>query len=120
MLKEGRLVTKKKYGCLGYIPCPDYGNPINRVRPIHYAIEKAKFPDLAPFNEPSFVTDDKVDDYVPEPPKPANPPVGNGAAVAAGQVVISAELNQRLTSIDSSLSRIATALELLVEKLAAK
>ncbi|TFK31036.1 hypothetical protein BDQ12DRAFT_729978, partial [Crucibulum laeve] len=74
MLKEGRLVTKKKYGCLGYIPCSDYGNPINRVRPIHYAIEKARLPDLVPFTEPSYVTDDKVDDYVPEPPKPANPP----------------------------------------------
>jgi hypothetical protein len=113
LLKQGRRATKHTFGCLGYVLCPNYGDIINESRPIRYALETVKLPDLEPFLAPEVVTDDTVDDVVPEPPKPAaesTAPSGSSA-----QMVLPEDLNRRLTSIESNLSRIATALEQLVD-----
>jgi hypothetical protein len=61
-----------------------------------------------------MVLDDTLDDFKPPvPPKPTSPtsdvPPGSGSAS-----FISLELSSRLASIDSSLARIADALERLV------
>ncbi|KAF8574420.1 hypothetical protein K439DRAFT_1399034 [Ramaria rubella] len=120
LLNEGRRVDKKRFGCLGYVLCPSYGDVINETRPIRGAVEKVKRPEFEVYNPPELVTDDKFDDFVPEPPKaalaaPAAPdahPVGNGVPP---QSVVSEDLSNRLASIDSSLIRIAEALEQLVD-----
>jgi len=91
--------------------CPDYGDVREPARPIRYATETVSMPPLsAPIAE-SFQTDDTFDDFIPVVLKPAT-----DAAVtpSVGQAVVSEELSARLTSIDANLSRIATALELLV------
>ena len=101
-----------------YVLCPDYGDIINETRPISYAIETVNFPSLEPYPVQEVVLDDTLDDFKPPvTPKPTSPtgtsdaPSGFGLASATG---IPEELNSRLVSIDSSLARIADALERLV------
>ena len=118
LMKEGKTVPVKRFACLGYVLCPEYGNIINETRPISYATEIVKFPSLEPYPVQEVVLDDTLDDFKPPvTPKPTSPTgtsdatSGFGLASATG---IPEELNNRLVSIDSSLSRIADALERLV------
>ncbi|GBE86873.1 hypothetical protein SCP_1001150 [Sparassis crispa] len=115
VLTQADSVARKTLGCVGYVLCPDYGNTINATRPVRYAQEKAKL-EVEPLEEAEFVTEDTVDDYVPEPPKPVvDPTPALPTAMSSTQAVVSDDLNQHLTSIDSSLSRLATAVEQLVD-----
>ncbi|KAF8486676.1 hypothetical protein JB92DRAFT_3022651 [Gautieria morchelliformis] len=117
VMKEGKLVTTKRFGCLGYVLCPNYGGTPKASRPIRDAVEKVKLPKLEPYVVQPFPTDDKLDDFVPEPPAPDRPINGTNApaSTSGGQLVISENLERRLTSIDSNLSRIAEALERLAD-----
>lgn len=110
IMTEGRLIPVKRLGSLGYVLCPEYGDVLDETRPIQLAKEIATLPELQPFPEPKILSDDKVDDFVPEPPKPT---VTNGVGVAANGVHLALpdSLNQRLTSIDNNLARVAAALE---------
>ncbi|KAF6764900.1 hypothetical protein DFP72DRAFT_954574 [Ephemerocybe angulata] len=127
LLQEGKLVPddKKRFGCLGYVLCPEYGQVAQgKSRSICYATELVKFPPpggLQPYVDPQYPTDDKVDDLKPPvPPKPTRTLSMNGAnndqmaGSSSGQTQLPAELNHRLASIDSNLARIADALEKLV------
>ncbi|KAF9258506.1 hypothetical protein L218DRAFT_934715 [Marasmius fiardii PR-910] len=98
------------YACLGYVPCPDYGDVMNEAKPVRYAIEKVGFPDIGPCEEEKVLLDDAVDDWVP----------GAEKATAAGHssnnapqtsTVLPEELNKRLSSIDKNLERLANAME---------
>jgi hypothetical protein len=117
LLKQGHLVNKKTMACLGYVLCPDYGDVIDETRVVQYAVEKVKFPGLESFVAQDLVQDDSVDDFVPESPKPS-PGAPPGASSA--QLGLPGDFNARLTSIDLSLTRIATAVELLVGHLTQK
>ncbi|KAF5364595.1 hypothetical protein D9758_005586 [Tetrapyrgos nigripes] len=112
------IVGKKGFACLGYVACPEYGEVINEKRPTSYAEEKVSFPDLDPLVEESTSWDDTVDDKIEAPPSAA--PTATLAPTAAGQLAIPEELTQRLVSIDTSLSRLATAIEQLVEIMKSK
>jgi len=113
MVKEGKSVEKKRLGCLGYVLCPAYGESVDKQRPISYATEFVKLAQLEPYPVQQVVTDDAFDDFKPiVPPKPTISPVSPTSSSAQPQVP--GDLAQRLTSIDSNLSRIATALERLV------
>jgi hypothetical protein len=82
-----------------------------------------KLPELEALVVQDVVQDDSVDDFLPEPsmPSQATPEVPiMTTATSAPQLVIPDDLNVRLTSIDSSLARIATAVELLVDHLTRK
>ena len=114
LMKEGKQVPAKRLACLGYVLCPDYGDIINETRPISYATETVELPSLEPYPVQVTVLDDVLDDFKPPlPPKPTSPtsdvPSGSGSTG-----FVSAELSSRLASIDSSLARIADALERLV------
>jgi hypothetical protein len=117
VMKEGNLVGTKRFSCLGYVLCPSYGDSPKASRPIRYAVENVKLPELEPYVVQSLPTDDEADDFVPEPPAPDRPINGTNASATApgGQLVISENLERRLTSIDSNLSRIAEALERLAD-----
>ncbi|KIK62615.1 hypothetical protein GYMLUDRAFT_260305 [Collybiopsis luxurians FD-317 M1] len=108
------LITKKTVGnkelaCLGYVPCPEYGDFYDETRPIRYAKETVKFPELEPYvAPPPPLLDDQFDDVPPEESKAV---AGSAPSSAAGagsfaQLVIPEELNQRLASIGDSLSRL--------------
>ena len=113
MVKEGMSVEKKRLGCLGYVLCPPYRESVDKQRPINYATEFVKLAQLEPYPVQQIVTDDAFDDFKPVvPPKPTISPVSPTSSSAQPQVL--GDLAQRLTSIDSNLSRIATALERLV------
>ena len=117
LMKEGRNVQIKRLACLGYVLCPDYGDIIiNETRPISYASETVTLPCLEPYIVQETVVDDTLDDFKPPvPPKLSSissspsdvPPPPPGSFIPG-------ELNGRLASIDSSLARIADALERLV------
>ena len=116
LIKEGSLVSSKRFGCLGYVLCPSYGDTPKASRPIRYAIEKVKLPTFEPYTAQTFPVDDKIDDPVPEPPAPDRSiPATTAPPGTSGHLVASDDLNRRLTSIDSNLSRIAAALERLVD-----
>jgi hypothetical protein len=109
LLGQGSCVKNKTFGLLGYVLCPNYGDVVNETRPIRYALETIKLPNFEPFVEQEIVIDDTGDDITPEIEKPsAGPPA------SASQMVVSGDLSRRLASIDSSLSRIALAVEQLV------
>ncbi|KAF5364591.1 hypothetical protein D9758_005582 [Tetrapyrgos nigripes] len=129
------LVTKgvkdgKGLACLGYVLNPPYGSVIDEERPALHAIEKVTFPDLRPTQTEQEVWDDKFDDFVPDPPKPAeNQPQAAAAASippavmgpSSVRLALPAELNKRMESMekhmesmDSSLARIATVMEQLL------
>lgn len=114
LMKEGKKVPAKRFACLGYVLCPDYGEIINKTRPTSYAIETVKLPSLEPYPIQETVLDDTLDDFKPPvPPKPTSP-LSDGSAGSSSTSFIPVELNSRLASIDSSLARIAAALEQLV------
>ncbi|KDR82062.1 hypothetical protein GALMADRAFT_135439 [Galerina marginata CBS 339.88] len=121
MLNEGKKVPVKRLGTLGYVLCPDYGDVVNKTRPISYATETVKLPPMEPYPVKEYVQDDNLDDFKPPvPPKPATPvvevPPVSLASLGAGaaSIPIPAELTNRLASIDTNLARIAAALEKLV------
>ncbi|KAF5392352.1 hypothetical protein D9757_001585 [Collybiopsis confluens] len=117
------IVGTKGYACLGYVPCPQYGEFFDETRPIRYAKETVRFPTLDPYVLEPVVLDDTFDDFVPEvlPPSISLPPTAATTAIpSAGQLVIPEAVNQRLASIDNSLSRLATSIEQLVEILKAR
>ncbi|KAF8999268.1 hypothetical protein BDQ17DRAFT_756056 [Cyathus striatus] len=112
ILYDGKKMDKKRFGCIGYVLCPEYGQVIDTPRNIRYATENAKLPELEPYTVPSFALDDTFDDVGSEGQSPVAAAPNTGI-----QFGISDELNRRLSSIDNSLSRIATTLELIAEKL---
>ncbi|KAF8165688.1 hypothetical protein B0H34DRAFT_763057 [Crassisporium funariophilum] len=117
LIKEGNKVPVKRFACLGYVLCPNYGDTVNKTRPISYATETVKLPQLEPYPVEEYPQDDSLDDFKPPiPPKPSTPitEVPPASASMSGQNYIPVELNNRLASIDSNLSRIAAALERLV------
>jgi hypothetical protein len=118
LVKEGKKVPVKCFGCLGYVLCPNYGEVINRSRPISYATESVKLPPFEPYSTPKYLQDDTVDDFKPPvPPKPMTPVVEAppiSIASLPGVGVVPTDLGTRLASIDTNLARIATALERLV------
>ena len=127
LIQQGKKVTKKTMACLGYVLCPEYGDVVpNEKRPVQYAIEKVKFPELEVPDIQELVTDDSTDDFVPEPTKlfpaaTASVPAGVAAGTSStAQLAVPEEFTTRLTSIDSNLARIATALELLVTHMVPK
>jgi hypothetical protein len=122
LLKQGHLASKKTMACLGYVLCPEYGDVIDELRPVQYAVEKVQLPELELLVIQDSIQDDSVDDFVPESLKPspqAIPPITTMGALAP-QLVIPEDLNARLTSIDLNLARIADAVELLVDHLVHK
>ncbi|KAG7092999.1 hypothetical protein E1B28_009298 [Marasmius oreades] len=106
------------YACLGYVPCPEYGDVMSETRPVRYALEKVMFPDVVLCPEEEVVLDDRVDDFVPETAKMA---AGSKSSTldnsGASQVpmALPEEVNQRLASIDNNLERIANAFEQLLD-----
>jgi hypothetical protein len=118
LVEEGKKVPVKCFGCLGYVLCPNYGEVINRSRPISYATESVKLPPFEPYSTPKYLQDDTVDDFKPPvPPKPMTPVVEAppiSIASLPGVGVVPTDLGTRLASIDTNLARIATALERLV------
>jgi hypothetical protein len=133
LLHEGKRVPeeKRRFACLGYVLCPDYGDAIpGKTRPASYATETVRLPPLQPYVPVEYPADDKVDDWKPVvPPKPSRTwSSGNGvppspSVVFNGTVVplqIPDELNTRLASLDVNLGRIADALEQLVGALQAR
>jgi hypothetical protein len=121
LLKQGHLTSKQTMACLGYVLCPEYGDVINEPHAIRYAVEMVKLPELELSLVQDVVQDDSVDDFVPESEKPPHPasteePTTTSAS-SPHQLVISEDLSARLTSIDSNLARIATAVERLVDHL---
>ena len=114
LMKEGNNVPVKRLACLGYVLCPDYGDIINETRPVSYATEIVKLPSLEPYPVQETVLDDTLDDFKPPvPPKPTSP-TSDASLDPSSAGFIPVELNSRLASIDSSLARIADALERLV------
>ena len=114
LIKEGDTVPVKRFACLGYVPCPSYGNIINETRPISYATEMVKLPSLEPYPVQEVVLDDTLDDCKsPVTPNSTSPTTDASPGIGSASV-IPEELNNRLVSIDSNLARIADALERLV------
>ncbi|KAJ4501218.1 hypothetical protein C8R41DRAFT_806363 [Lentinula lateritia] len=101
--------TAQSYACMGYVKCPDYGGFYEESRPIRYAKEVIKFPELKPYVPSRILLDDEFDNFVSsEALKPT-------VASSMTQSAIPDEVLQRLVSIDNSLSRLAISIELLVE-----
>lgn len=117
----------KQYACLGYVACPEYGEFYEETRPIRYAVEMVGFPPLEPYIPKEVILDDTFDDFLPETAK--NPQSTGALSAISGpgspttQFAISDELNQRLLSIENSLSSLpslAASMRELVEILKAK
>ncbi|KAF5318190.1 hypothetical protein D9619_012153 [Psilocybe cf. subviscida] len=120
IMQEGKKVPVKRFGCQGYVLCPDYGESMNRARPISHATETAKLPPMEPYSQPEYPQDDAVDDFKPPvPPKILPSPSTEGPSFSNGvnghgSGGVPPELNARLASIDTNLARIADALERLI------
>ncbi|KIK62652.1 hypothetical protein GYMLUDRAFT_507321 [Collybiopsis luxurians FD-317 M1] len=104
------IVGTRGYACLGYVPCPDYGEFFDETRPIQYATEMVQFPDLEPYvAPPPPLLDDQFDDL----PVASNAAAAGSASLGAiigpaAQLAMPEELNQRLVSIDDRLSKLAS------------
>ncbi|KIK51545.1 hypothetical protein GYMLUDRAFT_208552 [Collybiopsis luxurians FD-317 M1] len=100
------IVGTKGFACLGYVPCPSCSNSQDEIRPIQYAKETIKFPELEPYvAPPSPPFDDLFDDVPPEAPKATMESVVAEAG-SLPQLAILEKLDHRLASIESSLSRL--------------
>ncbi|EPQ57164.1 hypothetical protein GLOTRDRAFT_115201 [Gloeophyllum trabeum ATCC 11539] len=112
LVRQGERSNNPAAVCLGYVLCPEYGEVRDETRPIRYATEKVEVPELHESIPEAILTDDSFDDDAPDEPQPS----GARGSTGSGHmpIVLPDELNIRLKSIDNNLSRIATALELLV------
>lgn len=114
---------------------PKYGEFYDESRPIRYAVETVRFPILEPYLPEKVILDDTFDDFVPETAKTqdirdqstgALSTISGPGSPTTTQVTISDELNQRLLSIENSLSglsslpSLAASMKELVEILKAK
>lgn len=106
VMQEGPKVAVKRLGCLGYFPCPTYGKVVQETRPISHATELVKLPLLEPYVLPEYPQDDEVDDV-----DITVLPQSTAATSSSDGATISADVANRLASIDANLARIAVALE---------
>lgn len=120
LLTQGRLVSKKTMACLGYVLCPDYGNFVDEQRAAQLAMEKVGFPQLEPLVVEDVLKDDTVDDNVSALPTSSSTTSSVPSSLPIASMIIPEELTARLTSIDTNLARIATAVELLLGHLTKK
>ncbi|KAJ3776109.1 hypothetical protein FB446DRAFT_329963 [Lentinula raphanica] len=112
--------TSHTYACMGYVSCPDYGGSYEETRPIRYATEAATFPELEPPSSDPIVLDDDFDDLAPGEASEASLASKSSGVGSPSQFAVPDEVQNRLASIDNNLSRLATAMEQLVELLKTK
>lgn len=136
LLMQGSSRSKKTTAALGYAPCPIYGEGNLEERPIRYADEKSLFPELEPEEVLNVVSDDDVDDDKVVTAQAADPVIAIATAasssVAAAITEVSkatnsldaavfssgvATLEKQLESLGADVTRMATALEKLVDLL---
>jgi len=110
ILQEGSKVPVKRFGCMGYVLCPDYGEIVpNMTRPISYATEIAKLPPLESYSMPDYPQDDTVDDFTPSVPPPIAEVPGLPIPTTASFGLN--DIRSELSLINANLIRIATVLE---------
>ncbi|KAG0021682.1 hypothetical protein BGZ82_011273 [Podila clonocystis] len=137
LLMQGSNRSKKTTAALGYAPCPIYGEGNLEERPIRYADEKSVFPELEPEEVLNVVSDDDVDDDNVVVTAQAADPIIAIATAASSSVTAAisevskatnsldatvfssgvATLEKQLESLGADVTRMATALEKLVELL---
>jgi hypothetical protein len=120
LLKQGKKASKMTFGCLSYVLCPPYDEEDtkpNQTRAITYAVESAALPKLEPYPVQEFLGEDGVDDVAVTTSTATTTSIAAPATGLGAPQVISEDIHLRLVSIDNNLSRIATAVELLVETL---
>ncbi|KAF9072641.1 hypothetical protein BDP27DRAFT_1417986 [Rhodocollybia butyracea] len=99
------------YACLGYVPCPEYGDFYNETRPIRYATEMVKFPELDPYVATPVILDDEFDDFVPEVQKVPDTVQSDSST----QAVVLDEINKRTESTDGDIVPEAQKLPIIVQ-----
>ncbi|KAG2173668.1 hypothetical protein INT43_005088 [Umbelopsis isabellina] len=120
------LVTFASCACLGYAPCPDYGEAVEE-KDIKYATETVQMPDVHIETAQSYPQVDDLDDIVEPFEIPSSNGTLNGEAIDGkatngGTTNTNGKINNtsdggiemRLESIDRNLDRLATAMETLV------
>ncbi|KAF9286129.1 hypothetical protein BGZ88_009219 [Linnemannia elongata] len=137
LLMQGSSRSKKTTAALGYAPCPIYGEGNLEERPIRYADEKLLFPELEPEEVLNVVSDDDVDDDKVVVTAQAADPIIAIATAASSSVTAAisevskatnsldaavfssgvATLEKKLESLGADVTRMATALEKLVDLL---
>ena len=137
LLMQGSRRSKKTTAALGYAPCPIYGEGNLEEKPIRYADEKSLFPELEPEEVLNVVSDDDVDDDKTVVTAQAADPVIAIATAASSSVTAAisevskatnsldaavfssgvATLEKQLESLGADVTRMATALEKLVDLL---
>ncbi|KAF9982741.1 hypothetical protein BGZ75_005791 [Mortierella antarctica] len=138
LLMQGSMRAKKTTAALGYAPCPIYGEGNLEERPIRYADEKSVFPELEPEEVIHVVSDDDVDDdkVVVATAQAANPIIAIATAASSSVTAAISEvskatnsldaavfssgvatLEKRLETLGADVTRMATALEKLVDLL---
>ncbi|KAF9581447.1 hypothetical protein BGW38_001521 [Lunasporangiospora selenospora] len=144
LLERGSTSRKNNSVAMGYAACPIYESHVDEdgevvketeMRPIRYADEKIKCPEVEVTDALKVIEDDGYDDEKPLPPPPtavvsiAAAAVTATAATAAISEVAKATssldtavfsssmttLEKRLESLDVNVARMATALEKLVD-----
>jgi hypothetical protein len=115
------LVTDGSSVCLGYSPCPEYGDA-TEIKDIRYADEKAHLPEVTVDDVSDYPQSDDIDDVVQhiEIPNGKYTSNGNDVGKATDHAISNGNLELRLESIDRNLDRLATAMEQLVTLLAQK
>ncbi|KAF9341958.1 hypothetical protein BGZ91_008050 [Linnemannia elongata] len=137
LLMQGSSRSKKTTAALGYAPCPIYGEGNLEERPIRYADERSLFPELEPEEVLNVVSDDDVDDDKVVVTAQAADPIIAIATAASSSVTAAisevskatnsldaavfssgvATLEKKLESLGADVTRMATALEKLVDLL---
>ncbi|KAF9301261.1 hypothetical protein BGZ74_006928 [Mortierella antarctica] len=137
LLMQGSSRSKKTTATLGYAPCPIYGEGNLEERPIRYADEKSLFPELEPEEVLNVVSDDDVDDDKVVVTTQAADPIIAIVTAASSSVTAAisevskatntldaavfssgvATLEKQLGSLGADVTRMATALEKLVDLL---
>ncbi|CAO3571724.1 unnamed protein product [Mortierella alpina] len=137
LLMQGSWRPRKTTAVLGYAPCPNYGEGDLEERPIRYAEEKSVFPELEPEEPLNVVMDDDVDDdKVVVPAQTADPIIAIATAASSSVTAAISEvskasnsldaavfssgvatLEKRLETLGADVTRMATALEKLVDLL---
>ncbi|KAH7032507.1 hypothetical protein BKA57DRAFT_400636 [Linnemannia elongata] len=137
LLMQGSSRSKKTTAALGYAPCPIYGEGNLEERPIRYADEKSLFPELESEEVLNVVSDDDIDDDKVVVTAQAADPIIAIATAASSSVTAAisevskatnsldaavfssgvATLEKKLESLGADVTRMATALEKLVDLL---